>query len=59
VLPLAKTKGANFDLLRDHLDKLTDEFYNDSLNPKPYDATPIAAKSGDELAAAGDSKWKE
>lgn len=58
VLPASpKTKGQGFDLLREQLDKITDEFYNDSLNPQPYGGT--VANSGDELAAAGDGEWTE
>lgn len=56
-LPSAKTKGAGFDLLRDILDRLTDEFYNDSLNPTPYDAAPQT--TGAATAAATDNDWTE
>lgn len=55
-LPAAKTKGGNFDLLRETLDKLTDEFYNDSLNPQPVSSAP---STGAETAAAGDGEWTE
>lgn len=56
-LPVAKAggKGGNFDLLRETLDKLTDEFYNDSLDPK----SAAAAPSGAIAAAESDGEWTE
>jgi hypothetical protein len=59
VLPAApKTKGQGFDLLRDLLDKITDEFYNDSLNPKAYTEVAPEAQAA-PAAAPADDDWGE
>jgi hypothetical protein len=56
VLPAAKNKGAGFDVLREMLDKITDEFYNDSLNPQAFEGS---AEGGATAAAKSDGEWQE